>query len=1456
MRIKLRLRGLTALAVSTVFVLSSTAWGAGGTAQAVAATPPHPSSTNTISPTHSTPTHSTPSTSGTSNTAPAAPSRSAQLAQQHYRPAGCNTPSTATPAGAIPVARCFALGLTDAAGRMAVRVAAAGPPSTAMTPTQLQNAYNLPDGGAGMTVAIVDAFGYNNAESDLAVYRSFYGLPACTTANGCFTKVDQAGGTNYPPQDGGWSIETALDLDAVSSVCPKCRLLLVQGTTPALDDLGKAVDTAASLGANVVSNSYGANESPDQVQYDNYYNHPGVAVTVSTGDTGNVNSWPASVNQVTAVGGTLLTQDGSGRGWAESAWVDGGSGCSPYEPHPDYQNGLSTNCPTGKANADISADADPASGLGVYNTLGQAGWAQWGGTSLSAPLVAGMYALAGRATPNTYPVSYPYRDVNQARDINDITAGNNGSCGNVLCQTGIGWDGPTGLGTPKGVAGLTQGEHGDIIGTVTDSVTAKPILGVTVSATATDGTTYHATTDAKGSYDIPAATGTYGLTSSKYGYAGKSLSGVAVTKNYSVTENFTLTAQATKTVSGKVSDGSGHGWPMYARITIDGYPNGAVYTDPYTGHYSVALPAGNTYKMHVGSAELSGYVDQDVTVNLTAAGASQNIALKVDAVSCSAPGYAYADTGLETDFTGWSGKTPQAGWSITDGVGNGQTWVFDNPGGWDPPVGGDSHFADIDSDHYGQGGSQNSSLVSPVVDLSHLSTAGHPEIGFDSTYIGFPGQSGDVDLSLDGGKTWSTLWQGDSGGNPGRVDVPIPQAAGQAKVQVRFHFTGSWSRRWELDNVLLGGRTCAPTPGGLMAGVVTDANTKAPLNGATVAGSADPTSFGVSMPTPDDANLSDGYYWLFSPHTGAMKFTVTDGRYTAMTGTVALPANSVLHRDWKLGAGHLRSSTHSIAQTGQLGATTSGTVTFTNDGTAAVHVNLSEEDGGFTPMNGQHQATMPGAPTQLVPAKVSYAALPPATGGAVVRPGAVAQVNGHKVALRQASPSVGPWTDIANLPSGLMDDAVAYHAGKVYVVGGTDGSNVQNGVNVYDPATRAWTPLANLPERLNGPVAAFIGTRLYVAGGWNATSGASTHAYSYDPGSNVWSQLADLPGGAAMAGSAVVGGRLYVVGGCTDGTCTGSSSVFSYSPDSGAWTQAPQYPQTVAFLSCGSAAAEIVCAGGVNTSSGASTASTYTYLPGAGTWQKRADLPVDAWGASSSSADGKVQVFGGVVNAGKDLTNQAFEYDPQSDQWTALPNSNNAEYRGGGACGLYQVGGANQSGVSALAQSLPGYGSCNGDADVPWLSQDKPTFDVAPGASVKVRISMDSSVVGQPGDYLALVDVSTNTPYASASISATMHVTAPKAWGKLAGTVKDSVGSPLAGATVQVCTMYNTATGTCGPQSYTLKTDSNGYYQLWLNKGFNPLEIIAALQGYQPMLKVARVPAGGTTTVAFVLPAV
>lgn len=340
---------------------------------------------------------------------------------------------------------------------------AATPDATAggYGPADLQDAYKLPSAtaGTGQTVAVVDAFDQPTAESDLATYRSEFGLPPCTTANGCFRKIGESGSSTLPSPDAGWGTEIDLDLDMVSASCPKCNILLVEANSASLDDLGTAVNTAVASGAKFVSNSYGGSEGSAETQADSeYFNHPGVVITVAAGDSGFGVEYPAASRFVTAVGGTSLARAAGTRGWSETAWSGGGSGCSAIEAKPTWQH--DTGCAM-RTVADISADADPNTGVAVFDntpftdpTTHQTfvGWLVFGGTSVAAPLAAGMYALAGTPSAGTYPAAYPY---SRTGNFNDITSGSNGSCSVAyLCNSGPGYDGPTGVGTPNGTVGL------------------------------------------------------------------------------------------------------------------------------------------------------------------------------------------------------------------------------------------------------------------------------------------------------------------------------------------------------------------------------------------------------------------------------------------------------------------------------------------------------------------------------------------------------------------------------------------------------------------------------------------------------------------------------------------------------------------------------------------------------------------------------------------------------------------------------------------------------------------------------------------------------------------------------------------------------------------------------------------------------------------------------------------
>jgi subtilase family serine protease len=352
--------------------------------------------------------------------------------------------------------RCFAKVVTDANGNT---FKGADPSSSLSGPPagwhsgDLQSAYNL-TGAVGaantQTIAIVDAYDNPNAAADLAVYRSTMGLPACGA--GCFTKVNQNGDASpLPAANTGWAEEIALDLDMASSACPNCKLLLVEANSNSFADLMAAVDRAVSMGAYAVSNSYGANEFFGETSYDSHFNHPGVAITVSSGDSGYGTEYPAASRYVTATGGTSLTTAANARGWSETVWSGAGSGCSAYEAK---QTGWQTDSGCSRRMvADVSSVSNPNTGVSVYDTFNDPGWMVFGGTSAAAPFIAGVYALGVQpAGTSNYATSWPY---SQPTQLFDVTSGNNGRCKRkpaYFCTAAVGYDGPTGLGTPNGIA--------------------------------------------------------------------------------------------------------------------------------------------------------------------------------------------------------------------------------------------------------------------------------------------------------------------------------------------------------------------------------------------------------------------------------------------------------------------------------------------------------------------------------------------------------------------------------------------------------------------------------------------------------------------------------------------------------------------------------------------------------------------------------------------------------------------------------------------------------------------------------------------------------------------------------------------------------------------------------------------------------------------------------------------
>ena len=425
--------------------------------------------------------------------------------------------------------QCMALGrVTVAAGTVGAKPfvqddgAGESGPAGGLTPAQLASAYEYDpaEGGAGQTVALIDAFDDPAIEADLGTFDTNYGLPACTTANGCFEKVGQTGSaTSLPKADKeGWSVEITLDVETAHAVCEKCKILLVEANEPRDADLATAVKEAVKLGATEISNSYGGGEETGE---EAAYDHPGVVITASAGDEGYY-GWdvlnegssspeelaiPAALATVVSVGGTSLYLNENGTRNKETVWnhngpgdevglenkeAEGasGGGCSTLFVAESWQQNVpgwgATGCGTKRLDNDVAAVADPYTGFDIYDSYkcgrsckehgGGEGWETWGGTSLSSPIVAAIYGLAGGGGGVSYPAATLYSHLGQSSAFYDVTEGGNGFCdgeaegkcghpnatygeqvdceGTTACDAAAGFDGPSGVGTPKGLYGF------------------------------------------------------------------------------------------------------------------------------------------------------------------------------------------------------------------------------------------------------------------------------------------------------------------------------------------------------------------------------------------------------------------------------------------------------------------------------------------------------------------------------------------------------------------------------------------------------------------------------------------------------------------------------------------------------------------------------------------------------------------------------------------------------------------------------------------------------------------------------------------------------------------------------------------------------------------------------------------------------------------------------------------
>ncbi len=1238
---------------------------------------------------------------------------------------------------------------------------------TEMNPLQIAHAYNWPDitdsaNGAGATIGIVTAASMNVAASDYNTFWDSFGLPEHTV-----TLVPVNGGG---PSNGQAIGETLLDIEYSGAMAPGAaqRVYVANWGDGSLDGtLGGLSDAFNQLvednNVDVMTTSWGwcaLGYPTGVVATDEGIFAQGVVQGISmfaaAGDSGahdcpagignayNNADYPSASQYVTAANGTQLTiSDLVGTYGSEVAWDDPncfdqglgatGGGISAVIDKPTWQTGAGVPSDVDKRmNSDVALTASCSRPLLTYQS-GQ--WYDTAGTSAVAPMLAGLFALAvsesGTRLGQSNSLLYADANNHYSSDFHDVTSGCNGYLpdGTTQSCSKANWDHPTGWGSVNAQSLLAhigiQGPRGTLSGTVTAAATGSAIAGAKIVAVAS-GTSYAATSASDGTYSRVLPVGNFTVTVSDYGYQ-KVTTSAQITDGNTTTENFALQAAPMVTLSGKVTDGSGHGYPLYADIKVTAQGVGQVadvWTNPTTGKYSVKLPEGTTYTLNVAAA-FDGYNTGIATEDLTG-DATKNFALTVSG-ACTAPGYHSVNGGgISEDFN--EGSFPPTGWTVTQEPNTNVVWMLASqlPEDTGNYTGGTGDAASADSNALNgssaPGGTlpYDTSLITPPIPATSVGAAAsvHYLANYQAIEDNF-----DLDIRANGGP-WHTLlhWTADHGSLTSTPGVAVRQslkgyvpASGTFQLRWRYYApTPEWAWYAQIDDVGFG--SCAPVPGGLVGGVVTDAKTGEGIVGAKVTDDLGDTT--MTLVNPADPNLAAGTYGFFVP-AGDRTLTVSKGNYSPVMAQVTVNNNAVVQKDFALSGAKFTANPDSFTMNIMVG----------NSATASFAIsNVGDEKGAFKILAINSAPPTDSSATSNVPLRTIKV-----KDGMRVR---MDQLGTPTIASLSPAPhAAGSWVTLASLPEAIADALAATDpaTGKVYFVDGLDATAASDSEGyVYDPDSDSWSPIADAPIGRQSPIGGFINGKLYVAAGFGPGTGAPPGEVDvYDPKANTWSTgpAAPVPV-AGRAGGAIVNGKLYVVGGCNDGSCASPlTAVQIYDPATQTWSSGPDYPAAgIVGEECGAIKGKLYCVGGTD-GSAIQTAGFVldTNDMGAG-WQPIADSP-GFYRAAVVAANGKLLLSAGINAAGA-VTNEGSAYDPNTDTWSPLPNANFTYADPAGACGFYSIGGdvPGALGVTPKAdvELLPGHDKC-GTGKIPWLTVAPTQGTLAQGASTRVMLTFDGS---------------------------------------------------------------------------------------------------------------------------------